>query len=144
MDMLHFALSKLPQDPALDLDEAVDGAARLLAAHPPASLAAWRRVSRHSALRTARDVAACARRQSLADGRRLFDAQLRELRAADRRADLRRRYDTWPNRVAVLAVLVGVAAALYLRGAGGAGAGSRLGSGSGSGFGFGGLWQQQQ
>ncbi|RYP72234.1 hypothetical protein DL771_004364 [Monosporascus sp. 5C6A] len=125
-DMLHFALSKLPQDQtvALDgpdgLDAVVEGAARLAEAHPPESLRAWRYVSAASALKTARDVSACAR-QSLDDGRRFFDAQLRELQWADR-CDALRKYDTWPNRVAVLTVLVGVAAALYMRRGGGFGA----------------------
>ncbi|RYP52005.1 hypothetical protein DL768_002801 [Monosporascus sp. mg162] len=125
-DMLHFALSKLPQDQtvALDgpggLDAVVEGAARLAEAHPPESLRAWRHVSGASALKTARDVGACAR-QSLEDGRRFFDAQLRELQWADR-CDALRKYDTWPNRVAVLTLLVGVAAALYMRRGGGFGA----------------------
>ncbi|RYO75483.1 hypothetical protein DL766_002570 [Monosporascus sp. MC13-8B] len=122
-DMLHFALSKLPQDQtvALDgLDAVVEGAARLAEAHPPESLRAWRHISGASVLKTARDVGACAR-QSLDDGRRFFDAQLRELRWVDR-CDALRKYDTWPNRVAVLTVLVGVAAALYVRRGGGFGA----------------------
>lgn len=129
-DMLHFALSKLPQDPGLDLDAAVEGAARLLAEHPPDSLPTWRRrwrgggVSRASALRTGRDVEKCARGQSLADGRRFFDLQLRELQRAERYEELRKRYDTWPNRIAVVTVIFSVAAALYIR------------KGPGFGFGF--------
>ncbi|KAK7745258.1 GTPase-activating protein gyp8 [Diatrype stigma] len=139
-DMLHFALSKLPQSPALDLDRAVAGAARLLADHPPHALPAWRwrpwwlggaaggvlggaGISRNSVLRTARDVERCAREQSLADGRRFFDAQLRELRRAERCDVLRRRYDTWPNRIAAVTVLVGVAAALYAQRTGPSGLG---------------------
>ncbi|RYP05996.1 hypothetical protein DL765_009644 [Monosporascus sp. GIB2] len=122
-DMLHFALSKLPQDQAValdGLDAIVEGAARLAEAHPPESLRAWRHISGASVLKTARDVGACAR-QSLDDGRRFFDAQLRELWWVDR-CDALRKYDTRSNRVAVLTVLVGVAAALYVRRGGGFGA----------------------
>lgn len=155
-DMLHFALSKLPQSPALDLDDAVAGAARLLADHPPDSLPSWRwrpwwfyggggaagagaggvlggaGISRNSVLRTARDVGRCAREQSLVDGRRFFDAQLRELRRAERCDALRRRYDTWPNRIAAVTVLVGVAAALYIQRKGPSGLGWESGFGLGA------------
>ena len=124
-DMLHFALSKLPQsfddnnsnnNGEADLDAVIAAAADLASAHPPESLPSWRRsVSRHSALKTARSVRSCAREQTLDDGRAHFDAQLRELRRADRLRALRARYDTWPNRLAVLAVVLGVAAAVYVR-----------------------------
>ena len=128
-DMLHFALSKLPQSfddgggdggaQEADLDAVIAAAADLASAHPPESLPSWRgAVSRHSALKTARSVRACAREQTLDDGRAHFDAQLRELRRADRVRALRARYDTWPNRLALLAVVLGVAAAVYVRQAG--------------------------
>ena len=196
-DILHVALSKLPQsfdekrhnqkkkkkqpkgrvdeekqeddrdadetdeddeDAEDDLDAVIASAARLAAAHPPETLPSWRpqrswrqclvlllgsvgvsgsaAVSRDSALRTARDVRACARAQTLADGRAHFEAQLRELRRADRVRALRARIvrlDTRPNRLAALAVLVGVAAAaVYAR--------WPADGGGGGPFGFGSLW----
>jgi len=78
-ELLHMALQRLPQP--LDLERAVSRAVALRAAHPPESLpfAAWRRVSRHSVLRTTRDAGALAA-QTLADGAALFDAQAAEMR----------------------------------------------------------------
>ncbi|KAI5926215.1 rab-GTPase-TBC domain-containing protein [Camillea tinctor] len=108
-DMLHFTLSKLPPD--LDLEAVVADADRLLAAHPPESLPAWRKVSRASALHTAARKTS-PEQQSLADARALFDRQLAELKWAERRdAALRL---AWDNRAVILAVLVG-AGAVYLR-----------------------------
>jgi TBC1 domain family member 20 len=110
-DMLHFSLSKLPQD--LDLDVVVDDAARLFAQHPPESLHAWRSISSSSVLKTTRRLEDCVG-QTLEDGHRYFEKQLRELQWAEKRAALKK-YDTWQNRTAVLTVLVGVAAAVYMR-----------------------------
>ncbi|KXJ92343.1 rab-GTPase-TBC domain-domain-containing protein [Microdochium bolleyi] len=124
-DMLHFTLSKLPQD--LDIDSVIVDAAALFSKHPPESLRGWRAIPRASVLKTARDVKVCAA-QSLEDGKDLFEQQLRDLHWAEKKQALRK-YDTWQNRTAVLTLLVGVAAAVYMRskGAGGGGGGGGLG-----------------
>ncbi|KAI0387474.1 rab-GTPase-TBC domain-containing protein [Hypomontagnella monticulosa] len=108
-DMLHFALSKLPQD--LDLDAIVAGAARLFERHPPESLRGWRAVSPASTLKTARDVRRCAA-QTLDEGRAYFEVQRRELEWAQRREKALKA--VWANRALILAVVVG-AGAVYFR-----------------------------
>ncbi|CAJ2514246.1 Uu.00g023650.m01.CDS01 [Anthostomella pinea] len=108
-DMLHFTLSKLPQD--LDLEVVIRDAARLFAEHPPESLRAWRSISSASALKTTRDVRACAG-QSLEDGHRFFDRQVRELEWADRQKEVLQ--TVWTNRGVILTIAVGVGA-FYLR-----------------------------
>ncbi|KAI0431666.1 rab-GTPase-TBC domain-containing protein [Xylaria sp. FL1042] len=108
-DMLHFALSKLPSD--LDLDAVIAEAAALFAAHPPESLRAWRAISGASVLKTTRDVEALGR-QSLRDGRALFERQVRELRWAERRQKAAQ--VAWANRTLLFTILVGVGA-IYLR-----------------------------
>ncbi|KAI0161770.1 rab-GTPase-TBC domain-containing protein [Hypoxylon sp. FL1284] len=109
-DLLHFTVSKLPPD--LDLDAVLADAERLFRNHPPESLPGWRRrVASASALRSARDVSACAT-QSLDDGKRLFDEQLREMLWAERRD--RVRAAAWTHRRLILAVAV-AAAAIYFR-----------------------------
>ncbi|KAI1297965.1 rab-GTPase-TBC domain-containing protein [Xylaria venustula] len=108
-DMLHFALSKLPPD--LDLDAVIAEAALLFDAHPPESLRAWRRISSASALKTTRDVHALGR-QSLDDGRALFEKQVREMRWAERREKIMRK--AWDHRALLFTILVGVGA-VYLR-----------------------------
>ncbi|KAI1113799.1 rab-GTPase-TBC domain-containing protein [Nemania sp. NC0429] len=108
-DMLHFALSKLPAD--LDLDAVVSEAARLLETHPPESLRSWRRISAASALKTTRDARALAR-QSLRDGRVLFDRQVAEMRRAERSQKVMQA--AWANRTLLFTILIGVSA-IYLR-----------------------------
>ncbi|KAI1422291.1 rab-GTPase-TBC domain-containing protein [Xylaria sp. FL1777] len=108
-DMLHFALSKLPPD--LDLEAVVAEAARLFDRHPPESLRSWRRISAASVLKTTRDVGALGR-QTLRDGRALFETQVRELRWAERRQKLAQ--VAWANRTLLFTILVGVGA-VYLR-----------------------------
>ncbi|KAI1339510.1 rab-GTPase-TBC domain-containing protein [Xylariaceae sp. FL0016] len=109
-DMLHFTLSKLPQD--LDLDAIIRDAAALFAAHPPESLHAWRRgISNASVLKTTRHIEA-ATRQTLDDGRRFFDRQLRELEWVERRQRILAA--AWRNRALMLTIVVGVGA-VYLR-----------------------------
>lgn len=112
-EMLHSILSKLPQP--LNLERLITDTAVLFQKHPPEKLRSWRRVSDASVMKTARDVSACAA-QSMEDGRRFFDTQLKELQWEDRRKEL---LDTmWmyrqPAKGVALAVLVGVAA-VYLR-----------------------------
>ncbi|KAI0478995.1 rab-GTPase-TBC domain-containing protein [Xylariaceae sp. FL0804] len=111
-----YVFAELPLGDDLDdLDAVLAAAAGLAARLPPDSLGRpWRRISGASALRTARDVAA-ARGQSLADGRRFFDAQLREMRWAERRDRLLGAvWSSGRGRTVVLAVLVGLGA-VYLR-----------------------------
>lgn len=108
-DVLHFTVSKIPQD--LDLESVIAEAAALFDAHPPESLRSWRRVSKASALKTARDVKVCAA-QSLGDGRAFFKRQMREMRWAERREKVLRA--AWVNRRIILAVAV-AAGAVYFR-----------------------------
>lgn len=108
-DMLHFTVSKLPTN--LDLEAVIAEAAALFEAHPPESLRAWRRISKASALKTARDVRACAS-QSLDDGRVFFERQLREMHWSDRRDRVLKA--VWVNRRIILAIAV-AAGAVYFR-----------------------------
>ncbi|KAI8960067.1 rab-GTPase-TBC domain-containing protein [Daldinia sp. FL1419] len=108
-DMLHFTLSKLPQD--LDLDTVIADAAILCKRHPPESLRSWRFVSNASTLKTARDVKVCAT-QTLEDGHVYFQKQCRELQWAQRRDEILRA--AWANKTLILAVVVG-AGAIYFR-----------------------------
>ncbi|KAI1142113.1 hypothetical protein F5Y05DRAFT_369716 [Hypoxylon sp. FL0543] len=108
-DMLHFALSKLPQD--LDLDAVISDAARLFERHPPESLRSWRSISSASALKTGRDVRLCAA-QSLRDGRVFFEQQQRELLWAAKREQALK--TMWANKAVILAVVIGLGA-MYFR-----------------------------
>ncbi|KAI0100844.1 rab-GTPase-TBC domain-containing protein [Nemania sp. FL0031] len=108
-DMLHFALSKLPPD--LDLDAVIAEAAVLFEAHPPESLPAWRRISPASVLKTTRDVGVLSR-QSLRDGKALFERQVSELRRAERNQKIMQ--VAWTNRTLLFTILIGVGA-IYLR-----------------------------
>ncbi|KAI1470466.1 rab-GTPase-TBC domain-containing protein [Daldinia caldariorum] len=108
-DMLHFTLSKLPQD--LDLDALIVNTAALFERFPPESLRSWRSVSSSSTLKTVRDVSACAA-QTLEDGHRFFEKHHRELIWAQRRDKVLR--TAWANRALILAVVVG-AGAVYFR-----------------------------
>ncbi|KAI5861896.1 rab-GTPase-TBC domain-containing protein [Durotheca rogersii] len=107
-DMLHFALSKLPQD--LDFEEVIADAARLYDAHPPETLRSWGAVSRASALKTTRPARRCAA-QSLDDGRAYFERQLRELEWAERRQAVLK--TLWSNKVVVAAVIIGIGAVYF-------------------------------
>ncbi|KAH6659039.1 rab-GTPase-TBC domain-containing protein [Truncatella angustata] len=112
-EMLHSILSKLPQP--LDLDALITDAASLFHRHPPEALRSWRGISSASVMKTARDVKVCAA-QTLDDGHRFFERQLRELQWAEKREWMLK--TAWayrrPARGVALAVLVGIAA-VYLR-----------------------------
>lgn len=114
-DMLHFTLSKLPQD--LDLESVITDALKLMETHPPDSLRGWRSISGSSVLKTTRDSQSFAG-QSLEDGHLYFEKQLKELEWA-KRLEAAKKYDTWQNRAALATVLVGVASAIYFRKGGG-------------------------
>lgn len=108
-DMLHYTVSKLPKD--LDIEAVIADAARLFQAHPPETLRSWRSISKASALKTARDVRACAR-QKTKDGRAFFETQLKEMHWAERRQKALKA--VWVNRRIILAVAV-AASAVYFR-----------------------------
>ncbi|KAI1849362.1 hypothetical protein JX265_012077 [Neoarthrinium moseri] len=112
-EMLHSILSKLPQP--LDLEQLIADTATLFARHPPESLRAWGRISGASVLKTARDVEVCAA-QTLDDGRRFFDRQVKELQWAETKEKMLKTMWAYrsPAKGVALAVLIGVAA-IYLR-----------------------------
>ncbi|KAI2624299.1 hypothetical protein GGR54DRAFT_595878 [Hypoxylon sp. NC1633] len=107
-DMLHFTLSKLPQN--LDLDAVVTDAAHLFNRHPPETLRSWRSISSASALKTARNARACAA-QTLERGRAYFEKQRDELRWAETRDKALKA--VWANRTVILAVVIGVGAVYF-------------------------------
>ncbi|KAI0152178.1 hypothetical protein F4776DRAFT_15425 [Hypoxylon sp. NC0597] len=107
-DMLHFTLSKLPQN--LDLDAVIDSAARLFERHPPESLRNWRSISSASALKTGRDVRRCAA-QSLQEGHTYFQQQQRELVWAAKREQALK--TMWANKAVILAVVIGFGAVYF-------------------------------
>ncbi|KAI1386157.1 uncharacterized protein F4822DRAFT_409109 [Hypoxylon trugodes] len=108
-DMLHFALSKLPQD--LDLDAVINDAAALFRDHPPESLGNWHTsITSSSALKTAREVPVCAT-QTLEDGRVFFEKQQSELQWAARRDQALK--TMWANRTVIFAAVVAVSAVYF-------------------------------
>ncbi|KAM3557047.1 hypothetical protein MY1884_004740 [Beauveria asiatica] len=82
-DLLQVVLARVPSA-GMDIDRLVARAAELFRRYPPETLPAWRRISRPSALKTARD-ATHAAKQTLAEGAALFDEQAKELRWLDLR-----------------------------------------------------------
>ncbi|OAA39865.1 RabGAP/TBC [Beauveria brongniartii RCEF 3172] len=82
-DLLQVVLARVPSA-GMDIDRLVARAAELFRRYPPETLPAWRRISRASALKTARD-ATHAAKQTLAEGAALFDKQAKELRWLDLR-----------------------------------------------------------
>jgi hypothetical protein len=111
--MLHLILSKIPRD--LDLEALINDTVTLFDRYPPSTLRTWKRISSSSCLKTAVTVQSCAA-QSVADGRRFFDAQLRELRRLERWNELKRAARAHRRSAGAIgvAVLVGIAA-VYLR-----------------------------
>ncbi|KAF7539041.1 hypothetical protein G7054_g2431 [Neopestalotiopsis clavispora] len=112
-EMLHSILSKLPQP--LDLDKLIADTAALFEKHPPESLRSWRRISSSSVLKTARDVTVCSK-QTLEDGHRFFEKQLKEMKWAESRERIFKQMWAYrkPARGIALAVLIGLAA-VYIR-----------------------------
>jgi TBC1 domain family member 20 len=112
-EMLHSILSKLPQP--LDLERLITDTVALFERHPPESLRSWRGISDASVLKTARHVEVCAA-QSLDDGRRFFDKQVKELKWAESRDKVFKMM--WacrqPAKGIALAILIG-AVAVYVR-----------------------------
>ncbi|ETS82537.1 hypothetical protein PFICI_04413 [Pestalotiopsis fici W106-1] len=112
-EMLHSILSKLPQP--LDLDKLIADTAALFEKHPPESLRSWRRISSASVLKTARNVTICSK-QTLEDGHRFFEKQLKEMQWAESRERILKQMWAYrkPARGIALAVLIGLAA-VYIR-----------------------------
>ncbi|KAF5656431.1 GTPase-activating gyp10 [Fusarium heterosporum] len=112
-DMLHVILGKVPTK--MDLDELIVKSAALLQLHPPETLSYWRQISDYSALKTARDLEACAK-QTMEEGSQLFEKQVKELHWQEVRDRIKLalwRYRR-PARTVGMAIIVG-ALALYLR-----------------------------
>jgi hypothetical protein len=80
-EILHSILSKLPKP--LDLEGWISRAIRLLEERPPESLSAWRRVSRLSVLKTARQ-----KTLSLTTAEDVFQKQCHELWRVQKREEL--------------------------------------------------------
>ncbi|KAJ6784234.1 hypothetical protein PWT90_10324 [Aphanocladium album] len=81
-DLLQVILARIPAK--MDLDALIARSAKLFDAHPPEKLRSWRRISRASALKTARD-AGHAAGQTLAEGEAFFETQAKELQWLDLR-----------------------------------------------------------
>ncbi|KAF4986284.1 hypothetical protein FGRMN_10909 [Fusarium graminum] len=112
-DMLHVILGKVPTK--MDLDELIIKSAALLKLHPPETLNYWRQISDYSALKTARDLEACAK-QTMEEGSQFFEKQVKELHWQEVRDRIKLalwRYRR-PARTVGMAIIVG-ALALYLR-----------------------------
>ncbi|KAG8676073.1 hypothetical protein FPOAC1_002069 [Fusarium poae] len=112
-DMLHVILGKVPTK--MDLDDLVIKSASLFENYPPETLSYWRQISKYSALKTARDIEACAK-QTLDEGSELFDKQVDEVHWQEIRD--RVKLALWryrrPARTVGMALAVGVLA-FYLR-----------------------------
>lgn len=112
-DMLHVVLGKVPT--RIDWDELIIKSVALFELHPPETLSYWRQISKYSALKTARDIEACAK-QTMDEGAELFDKQVDEIHwqeIGDRIKLALWRYRR-PARTVGMALVVG-AFALYLR-----------------------------
>ncbi|KAF9784813.1 hypothetical protein IL306_007086 [Fusarium sp. DS 682] len=112
-DMLHVILGKVPTK--MDLDELIINSAALFKQHPPETLSYWRRISKFSALKTARDIEACAK-QSMEEGSELFEKQVNELHWQEMQNRIKLalwRYRR-PVKTVGMALVVG-ALAFYLR-----------------------------
>ncbi|KAL4726833.1 GTPase-activating protein gyp8 [Fusarium chlamydosporum] len=112
-DMLHVVLGKVPT--RMDWDELIIKSVALFELHPPETLSYWRQISKYSALKTARDIEACAK-QTMDEGAELFDKQVDEIHwqeIGDRIKLALWRYRR-PARTVGMALVVG-AFAFYLR-----------------------------
>lgn len=116
-EMLHSILSKLPKP--LDLERLISDTVELFEAYPPERLPSWRwGISENSVLKTARHQEG---QQTMEDGRKFFERQVKELQWMERKQKARKWM--WKNRKPVrtlgLAVLVGIIAILLRRAPGG-------------------------
>ncbi|KAJ2902582.1 hypothetical protein MKZ38_000343 [Zalerion maritima] len=116
-DILLWTLQKLPSSHASNLDEVVQQAARLYERVPPAKLKGWGAISENSVLKTGTHPL----RQSEALGETWFNAQVKELKQAERRKKMivaLRKYKKPAGRMFGIAMLVGFIAILFKREAG--------------------------
>ncbi|KAG5748450.1 hypothetical protein H9Q70_008883 [Fusarium xylarioides] len=112
-DMLHVILGKVPTK--MDLDELIIKSAALFGQHPPETLSYWRQISNFSALKTARNIEACAK-QTMEEGSELFEKQVNELHWQEMRERIKSalwRYRR-PVKTVGMALVVGTLA-FYLR-----------------------------
>lgn len=112
-DMLHVILGKVPTK--MDLDRLITDSSRLFENHPPETLPSWRRISRSSALKTARDVEECAT-QTMEEGHGFFQKQIKDLQWAELYD--RVKWTLWAYRRPAKAIGVAVAVgalAFYIR-----------------------------
>ncbi|PTB64022.1 hypothetical protein BBK36DRAFT_1125477 [Trichoderma citrinoviride] len=112
-DMLQVILGRVP--PELDLDGLIKRAVSLFVDHPPETLRSWRHISSASVLKTCRDVDASTR-QTLEDGHRFFERQVKEIQWQELRMGVRRKMWVYrrPVQYVGAAIMVGVVA-FYLR-----------------------------
>ncbi|KAF4984391.1 hypothetical protein FZEAL_414 [Fusarium zealandicum] len=112
-DMLHVILGKVPAN--LDLDELIINSAKLFENHPPETLQYWQKISSASALKTARDVEACAK-QTMEEGEKLFERQVKEVEWSEMQDRIK--LTLWayrrPAKAIGMALMVGVLA-IYIR-----------------------------
>jgi hypothetical protein len=112
-DMLQVILGRVP--PELDLDALIKRSVDLFTQHPPETLRSWRQISPSSVLKTSRDVDESAR-QTIEDGHRYFEKQVKEIQWEELRMGVRRKVWQYrrPARFIGTAIMVGVVA-FYLR-----------------------------
>ncbi|OAA44401.1 Rab-GAP/TBC domain protein [Metarhizium rileyi] len=112
-DILQVVLGKVPPD--MDLDALITNAVRLFDQFPPESLPSWRRISKSSALKTARHVETCAK-QTLEDGHTFFEKQAKEVRWVETRGRISMTIWRYRRPIKAIGVATAVAAlAFYLR-----------------------------
>ncbi|KAG5931515.1 hypothetical protein E4U53_001726 [Claviceps sorghi] len=112
-DMLQVVLSRVPA--SMDLDALIADAVQLFDCYPPDSLPYWRRISKYSSLKTARDIDTCAN-QSLEDGREYFEQQAKQLRWTEMRERMLATISRYRRPIRVLGAAAAVAVlAFYLR-----------------------------
>ncbi|TFA99298.1 TBC1 domain family member 20 [Trichoderma ghanense] len=112
-DMLQVILGRVP--PELDLDGLIKRAANLFTDHPPETLRSWHHISSSSVLKTCRDVDSSTR-QTLEDGHRHFERQVKEIQWQELRMGVRRKMWVYrrPVKYVGAAIMVGFVA-FYLR-----------------------------
>lgn len=112
-DMLQVVLAKVP--PQMDLDALIASSIELFETVPPESLPSWRRISRASVLKTARDTSSCAL-QSLQEGHAYFQQQVAEIRFTAMRSRIQLVFWRYrrPAKLVLMAVAV-AAVAFHLR-----------------------------
>ncbi len=112
-DLLQVVLARIP--PKMDLDALIERSTVLFKRHHPEALRSWGRISKASALKTARDGQDAAK-QTLEQGEAYFETQAKELRWMDLRDKMA--MAVWRYRRPARAVGMAVAVSLvafYIR-----------------------------